>query len=70
MRGDTRARASFRFATPQHPPLTPHPSPNMTDERINILVVDDVPEKLIALEAILEELGQNIVSVRSGREAL
>jgi signal transduction histidine kinase len=42
----------------------------MTDERINILVVDDVPEKLIALEAILEELGQNIVSVRSGREAL
>ncbi|HEV2970211.1 MAG TPA: response regulator [Pirellulales bacterium] len=40
------------------------------DDRINILVVDDVPEKLIAIEAILEDLGQNIVSVGSGREAL
>jgi signal transduction histidine kinase/DNA-binding response OmpR family regulator len=40
------------------------------DDRINILVVDDVPEKLIAVEAILEDLGQNIVSVGSGREAL
>src|SRR5260221_6882084 len=42
----------------------------MTDDRINILVVDDVPEKLIALEAILDDLGHNIVSVPSGREAL
>jgi signal transduction histidine kinase/DNA-binding response OmpR family regulator len=39
------------------------------DERINILVVDDVPEKLIALEAILEDLGR-VVCARSGREAL
>ncbi len=39
------------------------------EERINILVVDDVPDKLIALGAILEDLG-NVVSVRSGREAL
>jgi len=42
----------------------------MLAERINILVVDDVPEKLIALEAILEDLGHNIVAVQSGREAL
>jgi signal transduction histidine kinase/DNA-binding response OmpR family regulator len=42
----------------------------MTDDRINILVVDDVPDKLIALEAILDDLGHNIVSVPSGREAL
>src|SRR5712671_3539295 len=42
----------------------------MNDDRINILVVDDVPEKLIALEAILDDLGHNIVSVGSGREAL
>ena len=40
------------------------------DPKINILVVDDVPEKIIAMEAILEELGQNVVSVTSGREAL
>src|SRR6187551_687246 len=40
------------------------------EEKINILVVDDVPEKLLAIEAILEELGQNVVSVASGRDAL
>jgi two-component system, sensor histidine kinase and response regulator len=37
---------------------------------VNILIVDDQPENLIALEAILEHLGQNIVQARSGREAL
>ncbi|HVW00435.1 MAG TPA: response regulator, partial [Planctomycetaceae bacterium] len=41
-----------------------------TAETINILVVDDVPGKLLALEAILEELGQNVVCASSGREAL
>jgi hypothetical protein len=35
-------------------------------ERVNILIVDDLPEKLMAYEAILEELGQNLVMVRSG----
>ncbi len=40
------------------------------EEKVNILVVDDVPEKLLTLEAILEELGQNVISVGSGREAL
>jgi signal transduction histidine kinase/CheY-like chemotaxis protein len=39
-------------------------------ERVNILVVDDLPEKLLAYEAILEELGQNLITVRSGEEAL
>jgi signal transduction histidine kinase len=40
------------------------------DDKINILVVDDVPEKLVSLEVILQELGQNVVTVSSGREAL
>jgi CheY-like chemotaxis protein len=35
-----------------------------------ILLVDDRPENLIALEAILAPLGQVIVPVRSGRQAL
>ncbi len=39
-------------------------------EPVNILVVDDLPEKLLAYEAILEELGQNVISVRTGEEAL
>src|SRR5881392_2998790 len=41
-----------------------------TREKVNILVVDDLPEKLMAMELILEELGQNVVTAPSGREAL
>src|SRR4051794_5891205 len=40
------------------------------DDKVNILVVDDLPEKILAMELILEELGENVISVRSGREAL
>src|SRR6201999_154963 len=39
-------------------------------EPVNILVVDDMPEKILAIEATLGELGQNIVKATSGREAL
>jgi signal transduction histidine kinase len=45
-------------------------SPMTKDEKVNILVVDDLPEKILAMELILEELGENVISVRSGREAL
>ncbi len=41
-----------------------------TTEPVNILVVDDVPDKIMAIEATLDELGQNIVKAYSGREAL
>lgn len=40
------------------------------DEKINILIVDDLPEKLLVLESILEELGENVVKANSGAEAL
>lgn len=40
------------------------------DEKINILIVDDLPEKLLVLETILEGLGENIVKANSGAEAL
>src|SRR4051812_43641063 len=38
--------------------------------KVNILLVDDRPDKLLALEAVLEDLGQNVVRAYSGREAL
>src|SRR3954470_8098302 len=40
------------------------------DEKVNILVVDDLPDKLLAFQVVLEELGQNLVMVNSGAEAL
>ncbi len=42
----------------------------MNDESANILIVDDLPEKLLVFRTILEDLGQNLVLVRSGADAL
>ena len=42
----------------------------MQDGKVNILLVDDKPERVLALEAVLEHLDQNIVRAFSGREAL
>src|SRR5258706_12769477 len=41
-----------------------------SERKVNILVVDDPPDKLVGLEAVLEGLGQNVVRAYSGREAL
>ncbi len=42
----------------------------MTDSRVSILLVDDRPENLLALEAILEPLNQKLIRAESGAEAL
>src|SRR3984893_1313608 len=40
------------------------------DEKVSILVVDDRADKLLAYEVMLADLNENIVCVRSGKEAL
>src|SRR6202049_22524 len=39
-------------------------------DKVNILMVDDQPSKLLTYEAILAELGENLIKANSGREAL
>ena len=38
--------------------------------KVNILMVDDQPAKLLSYEVILGELGENLIKATSGREAL
>ena len=38
--------------------------------KVNILLVDDQPAKLLSYEVILEELGENLIKAGSAREAL
>jgi PAS domain S-box-containing protein len=39
-------------------------------DRVNILLVDDQPAKLMSYEVILQDLGENLLKATSGREAL
>ena len=39
-------------------------------DKVNILLVDDQPARLLSYETILGELGENLVQARSGAEAL
>src|SRR4029077_12135998 len=40
------------------------------NEKVNVLLVDDQPDKLLAYEVILHELNENLVKTSSAREAL
>ena len=40
------------------------------DEKVNILLVDDQPAKILSYEVILKDLGENLIKVTSGRQAL
>src|SRR5207248_9565306 len=39
-------------------------------EKVNVLLVDDQPAKLLAYEVILRDLGENLIKAASAREAL
>ena len=60
-------------ATPPPGPPVPAAAANAAraaDDPSSILIVDDLPEKLLVFGTVLEELGHDLVFVRSGREAL
>ncbi|MFZ0338506.1 MAG: response regulator, partial [Terracidiphilus sp.] len=40
------------------------------DEKVNILMVDDQPAKLLSYEVILGDLGENLIKAHSASEAL
>lgn len=40
------------------------------DDKMNILLVDDQPGKLLTYEAMLTELGENLIAAQSGMQAL
>ena len=42
----------------------------MGEERLNILLVDDPPAKLLVYESILAELGENLIKASTARDAL
>ncbi len=61
----------MRDAERRFEPSAPPPYPASAKEgQVSILVVDDTPENLIAVEAVLADLGQRLVMVTSGQEAL
>jgi signal transduction histidine kinase len=43
---------------------------NETPEKVNILLVDDQPAKLLSYEVILADLGENLIKAQSAQEAL
>jgi signal transduction histidine kinase len=44
--------------------------PVIAREKVNILMVDDQPSKLLSFEAILGELGENLIKANTAKEAL
>jgi PAS domain S-box-containing protein len=50
--------------------IVPPAAREMPDDKVSILLVDDRPDKLMALEAVLTDLSQKLVKATSGKDAL
>src|SRR3954470_11522324 len=59
-----------RTASVRAAPLSAGGAMTPQDSRVNILLVDDQPAKLLSYEVMLAELGENLIKTGSGREAL
>ena len=51
-------------------PKVSEPTPPSSEAKASILLVDDREDKRLAMETIIADLGENIISVSSGNEAL
>jgi PAS domain S-box-containing protein len=60
----------FLFPMQLTSPLAREPEAAARRAPVNVLIVDDRPENLLAIEAILDPLGENLIRAGSGAEAL
>jgi two-component system, sensor histidine kinase and response regulator len=67
---DAAQTRTQRDETRRGEPDTPKQPAKPGHGDVSILIVDDTPENLIALEAVLGDLGPRLVMVTSGQEAL
>src|ERR1051325_5404582 len=68
-----RYRAAAHVIAQLAAPLIMSAEPSLkepAEEKVSILIVDDRHDKMLAYEAILSDLNENIVCARSGKEAL
>jgi two-component system, sensor histidine kinase and response regulator len=70
--GDSVPPSEQRDASSEETALLPRSPADAQQnvDKVNILLVDDQPANLVALEAMLQGLGQNLIKAESGREAL
>jgi two-component system, sensor histidine kinase and response regulator len=72
----SQEKRSSKVMTPTQLPGSPTPLNDTSSVngdglgKVSILLVDDTPENLIAMEAVLNDLGQRLVKATSGQEAL
>ena len=58
------------MSTPQNATELSARAQRARPDSVNILLVDDQPARLLSYETILGQLGQNLITARSGVEAL